>query len=75
MLLNTQEVGERDMVEVCPDAALIARNISERITECGGAMLVVDYGHSGTKGDTFRVRSSLLISNIVSTLKYVNVPH
>uniref|UniRef100_A0A4X2K2E4 Protein arginine methyltransferase NDUFAF7 n=1 Tax=Vombatus ursinus TaxID=29139 RepID=A0A4X2K2E4_VOMUR len=44
----------RDHVEVCPDAGVIIQILSERIEESGGAALIADYGHDGTKMDTFR---------------------
>ncbi|XP_072491964.1 protein arginine methyltransferase NDUFAF7, mitochondrial isoform X1 [Notamacropus eugenii] len=44
----------RDHVEVCPDASVIIQVLSERIEENGGAALIADYGHDGTKMDTFR---------------------
>ncbi|XP_063504880.1 protein arginine methyltransferase NDUFAF7, mitochondrial isoform X4 [Pongo pygmaeus] len=44
----------RDHVEVCPDAGVIIEELSERIALTGGAALVADYGHDGTRTDTFR---------------------
>ncbi|NXY89182.1 NDUF7 methyltransferase, partial [Alcedo cyanopectus] len=44
----------RDHVEVCPDAGVIIQRLACRIEEGGGAALVADYGHDGTKTDTFR---------------------
>ncbi|XP_005073659.1 protein arginine methyltransferase NDUFAF7, mitochondrial isoform X2 [Mesocricetus auratus] len=44
----------RDHVEVCPDAGIIIQDLSERIALTGGAALIADYGHDGTKADTFR---------------------
>ncbi|EPY83861.1 protein midA, mitochondrial-like isoform 1-like protein [Camelus ferus] len=44
----------RDHVEVCPDAGVIIQELSERIAVTGGAALIADYGHDGTKTDTFR---------------------
>ncbi|KAL4824917.1 hypothetical protein H8958_009656 [Nasalis larvatus] len=44
----------RDHVEVCPDAGVIIEELSQRIAFTGGAALVADYGHDGTKTDTFR---------------------
>uniref|UniRef100_A0A2K5UX95 Protein arginine methyltransferase NDUFAF7 n=1 Tax=Macaca fascicularis TaxID=9541 RepID=A0A2K5UX95_MACFA len=44
----------RDHVEVCPDAGVIIEELSQRIALTGGAALVADYGHDGTKTDTFR---------------------
>ncbi|XP_061221992.1 protein arginine methyltransferase NDUFAF7, mitochondrial, partial [Neopsephotus bourkii] len=44
----------RDHVEVCPEAGVIIQRLATRIEEDGGAALVADYGHDGTKTDTFR---------------------
>ncbi|XP_010609717.1 protein arginine methyltransferase NDUFAF7, mitochondrial isoform X1 [Fukomys damarensis] len=44
----------RDHVEVCPDAGVIIQELCERIALTGGAALIADYGHDGTKTDTFR---------------------
>lgn len=42
-------------MEVCPEAGVIIQNLACRIEKGGGAALVADYGHDGTKTDTFRV--------------------
>uniref|UniRef100_A0A8C0X594 Protein arginine methyltransferase NDUFAF7 n=1 Tax=Castor canadensis TaxID=51338 RepID=A0A8C0X594_CASCN len=44
----------RDHVEVCPGAGIIIQELSQRIALTGGAALIADYGHDGTKTDTFR---------------------
>uniref|UniRef100_A0A8C8R5Q0 Protein arginine methyltransferase NDUFAF7 n=1 Tax=Pelusios castaneus TaxID=367368 RepID=A0A8C8R5Q0_9SAUR len=44
----------RDHVEVCPDAGILIQRLACRIQEDGGAALIADYGHDGTKTDTFR---------------------
>ncbi|XP_074060055.1 protein arginine methyltransferase NDUFAF7, mitochondrial isoform X3 [Macrotis lagotis] len=44
----------RNHVEVCPEAGVIIQILSERLEEKGGAALIADYGHDGTKMDTFR---------------------
>nr|KAF6448133.1 NADH:ubiquinone oxidoreductase complex assembly factor 7 [Rousettus aegyptiacus] len=44
----------RDHVEVSPDAGVIIQELSQRIALTGGAALIADYGHDGTKTDTFR---------------------
>lgn len=44
-------------MEVCPDAGVIIQELSQRIVLTGGAALIADYGHDGTKTDTFRVRT------------------
>uniref|UniRef100_A0A673T170 Protein arginine methyltransferase NDUFAF7 n=1 Tax=Suricata suricatta TaxID=37032 RepID=A0A673T170_SURSU len=44
----------RDHVEVCPEAGVTIQELSQRIARTGGAALIADYGHDGTKTDTFR---------------------
>ncbi|XP_067418782.1 protein arginine methyltransferase NDUFAF7, mitochondrial [Emydura macquarii macquarii] len=44
----------RDHVEVCPDAGILIQRLACRIQKDGGAALIADYGHNGTKTDTFR---------------------
>ncbi|XP_070285123.1 protein arginine methyltransferase NDUFAF7, mitochondrial [Myotis yumanensis] len=44
----------RDHVEVCPEAGVVIQELSQRIALTGGAALIADYGHDGTKTDTFR---------------------
>ncbi|XP_066474005.1 protein arginine methyltransferase NDUFAF7, mitochondrial isoform X2 [Tiliqua scincoides] len=44
----------RNHVEVCPDAGVIIQKLAHNIEKNGGAALIVDYGHDGTKTDTFR---------------------
>ncbi|KAJ0061115.1 hypothetical protein NL108_007855 [Boleophthalmus pectinirostris] len=47
--------GERrEQVEVCPEGGVVMQHLSKRICETGGAALISDYGHDGTKSDTFR---------------------
>lgn len=56
------QAGERrSHVEVCAEGGVLVQQLARRITEHGGAALVADYGHDGTKTDTFRVRRSLRI--------------
>lgn len=43
-----------DMVELCPSAAPIMTELSERIARNGGAGLILDYGDWRSKGDTFQ---------------------
>lgn len=52
----------RDHVEVSPESDLILKHIAERIEEFGGFGLIMDYGHVGEKGDTFRVRKFFIFS-------------
>ncbi|XP_068012200.1 protein arginine methyltransferase NDUFAF7, mitochondrial isoform X2 [Melanerpes formicivorus] len=49
-----QPEERRDHVEVCPEAGVIIQRLACRIEKDGGAALVADYGHDGTKTDTFR---------------------
>ncbi|XP_051510794.1 protein arginine methyltransferase NDUFAF7, mitochondrial isoform X2 [Myxocyprinus asiaticus] len=49
-----QEGEKRHHVEVCPEGGVIVQKLSNRIAEDGGAALIADYGHDGTKTDTFR---------------------
>ncbi|XP_029902590.1 protein arginine methyltransferase NDUFAF7, mitochondrial [Myripristis murdjan] len=45
---------KRNHVEVCPEGGVIIQQLANRISESGGAALIADYGHDGTKTDTFR---------------------
>lgn len=45
----------RDHVEYSIETELIVNEMVERLEGYGGFSLIVDYGHSGEKGDTFRV--------------------
>ncbi|KAM4633942.1 protein arginine methyltransferase NDUFAF7, mitochondrial [Polymixia lowei] len=45
---------QRQHVEVCPEGGVIIQRLANRIAEDGGAALIADYGHDGTKMDTFR---------------------
>ena len=50
-----EAVEGREMVEMSPSAWTMAKMISERIVEHGGAALIADYGHDGGgDGDTLR---------------------
>ncbi|XP_061901008.1 protein arginine methyltransferase NDUFAF7, mitochondrial-like [Entelurus aequoreus] len=44
----------RDHVEVCAEGGVIIQRLARRVAEEGGAALIGDYGHDGTKTDTFR---------------------
>ncbi|XP_063832068.1 protein arginine methyltransferase NDUFAF7 homolog, mitochondrial [Ostrinia nubilalis] len=46
--------GDRTEIEVSPRSLGIARQLAQRVDECGGIALIADYGHEGEKGDTFR---------------------
>ncbi|XP_038161294.1 protein arginine methyltransferase NDUFAF7, mitochondrial [Cyprinodon tularosa] len=49
-----QAEERRDHVEVCAEGGVIVQQLARRIQEEGGAALIADYGHDGTKTDTFR---------------------
>lgn len=44
-------------MEVCAEGGVLVQQLAKRISEDGGAALIADYGHDGTKSDTFRVRA------------------
>lgn len=57
---------------MCAEGGAIVQQLAKRISEEGGAALIADYGHDGTKTDTFRVRtlsSTLLL--LLSRLLFV----
>uniref|UniRef100_A0A6Q2XUA3 Protein arginine methyltransferase NDUFAF7 n=1 Tax=Esox lucius TaxID=8010 RepID=A0A6Q2XUA3_ESOLU len=49
-----QSDEKRQHVEVCPEGGVIVQRLANRIAGDGGAALIADYGHDGTKTDTFR---------------------
>jgi len=49
--LDSAPVGT--VIEVCPEAMLLAQDITSRIDACNGAALLIDYGNEGS-GDTLR---------------------
>lgn len=51
-LLGNDE--NRDHVEYSTEQQTVSKNISERLESHGGIALIMDYGHEGEKGDTFR---------------------
>ncbi|CAL8073328.1 unnamed protein product [Orchesella dallaii] len=44
----------RNHLEISLDALLILEELTTRLEECGGIAVIIDYGHDGTKEDTFR---------------------
>lgn len=46
-------------MEVCAEGGVLVQQLARRVAEHGGAALIADYGHDGTKTDTLRVRRSL----------------
>lgn len=51
-----QAEERRSHVEVCAEGGVMVQQLAKRISKDGGAALIADYGHDGTKSDTFRVR-------------------
>ncbi|XP_021924705.1 protein arginine methyltransferase NDUFAF7, mitochondrial isoform X2 [Zootermopsis nevadensis] len=45
---------KRDHVEVCAEGGVILQHLATRLEEDGGFALFADYGHDGSKTDTFR---------------------
>lgn len=50
------ETDERNHIEVSPESGTMVQKISQRVSNHGGRALIIDYGHEGTKTDTFRVK-------------------
>lgn len=48
-----------NQIEYCAETEQIIDEVANRIEEFGGFSLIMDYGHNGEKGDTFRVRIKL----------------
>jgi NADH dehydrogenase [ubiquinone] 1 alpha subcomplex assembly factor 7 len=51
---------KRDHVEVCAEGGVILQHLATRLEEDGGFALFADYGHDGSKTDTFRVSFTFL---------------
>jgi SAM-dependent MidA family methyltransferase len=62
--LFAQADEKRDHVEVCPEGGVILEHLAVRLEEDGGLALFADYGHDGTKTDTFRVRLTALSKSL-----------
>ncbi|CAG0883440.1 unnamed protein product [Darwinula stevensoni] len=58
----------RNHIEVCPEASVIMGEIVNRVEEDGGFALIADYGHMGTKEDTFRALESHCTKEQMETL-------
>ncbi|GFV78357.1 protein arginine methyltransferase NDUFAF7, mitochondrial [Trichonephila clavipes] len=52
--LLIDENEKRDHVEISPESGILLDDITKRMKKDGGITLIVDYGHLGTKTDTFR---------------------
>ncbi|XP_048736959.2 protein arginine methyltransferase NDUFAF7, mitochondrial-like isoform X2 [Ostrea edulis] len=53
-LTHMTDSDERDHVEVSPESGNLVQKMSQRISDHGGRAMIIDYGHDGTKTDTFR---------------------
>nr|XP_042904156.1 protein arginine methyltransferase NDUFAF7, mitochondrial isoform X2 [Parasteatoda tepidariorum] len=49
-----QQDEGRSSLEVSPESGVLVQEIAARIEKEGGYSLLIDYGHDGTKTDTFR---------------------
>lgn len=47
-------------MEVCAESGVILEHLATRLEEDGGFALFADYGHDGSKTDTFRVSFAFL---------------
>lgn len=67
-----QAEERRSHVEVCAEGGVLVQQLAKRISKDGGAALIADYGHDGTKSDTFRVRAQATGTQSTSpTLKHL----
>ncbi|XP_031722007.1 protein arginine methyltransferase NDUFAF7, mitochondrial [Anarrhichthys ocellatus] len=57
----------RGHVEVCAEGGVVVQQLARRIVEDGGAALIADYGHDGTKTDTFRGFKSHRLHDVLSS--------
>ncbi|WP_255449709.1 class I SAM-dependent methyltransferase [Shimia ponticola] len=48
------DTKDGDIVEYCPEAQRITAKISERLQQCPGAAVIIDYGDWRSLGDTFQ---------------------
>lgn len=62
-----QEDERRTHVEVCAEGGVLVQQLARRITEDGGAALIADYGHDGTKTDTFRGFKGHRLHNVLDS--------
>jgi NADH dehydrogenase [ubiquinone] 1 alpha subcomplex assembly factor 7 len=53
--LSLTEQRENPVIEVCPGAIDVAKELSERIGADGGGALLIDYGDDKLAGDSLQV--------------------
>lgn len=63
--LLIREDEKRDHLEISPETGIIVKYIADLIEEEGGFSLFIDYGHDGTKTDTFRVGLVISLSDVM----------
>lgn len=56
----------RDHVEISPESGVLVQEMVTRLDRDGGFSLIVDYGHDGTKTDTFRAFKRHALHNPLS---------
>lgn len=59
-------------MEVCAEGGVLVQQLARRVEEHRGAALIADYGHDGTKTDTFRVRRVSRTLSLVENLGRIN---
>lgn len=55
LIFTLQPHETRDEVEINSESMLTMGHLASKMESYGGIALVIDYGHCGTKSDTFRV--------------------
>lgn len=68
LYIIAQADEQREHVEVCAEGGVVVQKLASRVSEDGGAALIADYGHDGTKTDTFRVSFLLMNSRFMLRL-------
>ena len=57
-LFEESDLEGKRRIEVSPAVLYNSQKLCHRILEQGGSSLIIDYGHEGTKEDTFRAFKS-----------------
>lgn len=53
-LFEEKDLEGKRRIEISPAVLYNSQKLCQRILEQGGSSLIIDYGHEGTKEDTFR---------------------